>query len=70
VAQRAKQLQDVLGEHQDATVAETRLRTLAVDAPSDEAIAAGRLLEREYARQADARSAWPGVWRKLDRASR
>jgi CHAD domain-containing protein len=70
VVQRAKQLQDVLGEHQDATVAEARLRTLAAAALPDEAVAAGRLLEREHVRQADARAAWRRAWRKLDRASR
>ncbi|MGZ8715719.1 MAG: CHAD domain-containing protein [Gaiellaceae bacterium] len=70
VARRAKQLQDVLGEHQDATVAGARLRALAAAAAPPEALAAGRLVERERARQADARAAWPNVWRKLDRASR
>ena len=37
---RAKALQDVLGEHQDSTVAEDRLRTLSHDAPPDQALAA------------------------------
>jgi CHAD domain-containing protein len=70
VARRAKQLQDVLGEHQDATVAEARLRALAAASAAPEALAAGRLVECERARQAATRAAWPGVWRKLDRASR
>lgn len=69
-AQRAKQLQDVLGEHQDATVAEARLRELSEGASPAEAVAAGRLIERERARQAAARTAWPRAWRKLNRASR
>ena len=34
-----------------------------------EALAAGRLIERERARQAAARAAWPSAWRELDRAS-
>jgi CHAD domain-containing protein len=70
VTQAAKQFQDVLGEHQDATVAEGRLRALSATATSAEALAAGRLIERERARQAHGRAAWPSAWRKLDRASR
>jgi CHAD domain-containing protein len=70
VAKRAKKLQDVLGEHQDSTVAEERLRALGALAPPDEAVAAGRLLEREHARRAAARAAWPEAWRRLDRAAR
>jgi hypothetical protein len=60
----------VLGEHQDSTVAESRLRALGEAAPPDQAIVAGRLLEREHLRQAAARADWPAVWRKLDSASR
>ena len=68
---RRSSFQDVLGEHQDATVAEARLRALGAAAPPPaEALAAGRLIERERARQAAARAAWPDAWRKLDRASR
>ncbi|HLX31570.1 MAG TPA: CYTH and CHAD domain-containing protein [Gaiellaceae bacterium] len=65
IVRRAKQLQDVLGEHQDAVVAEQRLRELAARAPAEQAVAAGRLVEREEARQAEARAAWPPVWKKL-----
>ena len=49
---------------------EERLRALASAAPSDQAVAAGRLIERERARQADARASWHGAWRKLERAAR
>jgi CHAD domain-containing protein len=70
VADRAKQLQDVLGEHQDSTVAESRLRALGAVAPADQAVVAGRLLEREQLRQAAARDEWQAAWRKLDRAAR
>ena len=68
-AQRAKQFQDVLGEHQDSTIAVARLRALSEGAPPAQAVAAGRLIERERARQAAARAAWPSAWRKLKRAS-
>jgi CHAD domain-containing protein len=61
----AKKLQDVLGEHQDAVVAAERLRGLAVDAQPGEARAAGRLVELEETRRAEAREAWPKAWKKL-----
>ena len=69
VVKRAKALQDVLGEHQDAVVAEASLRELAAGAEPAEAIAAGLLIARERERRAQARDAWPSVWRKLVRAA-
>jgi CHAD domain-containing protein len=65
VVKRAKELQDVLGEHQDAVVAEERLRALAAVAPPGQALAAGRLVEREEARQSEARATWPKTWKRL-----
>jgi CHAD domain-containing protein len=62
---RAKKLQDVLGEHQDAVVAAERLRTLAAAAPPEQALAAGRLIEREEERRLEARAEWPKAWKKL-----
>ena len=70
VAERAAALQDVLGEHQDAIVAEARLREVLTRAQgSGAAFAAGRLVERERARRAAARAALPKAWRKLERAA-
>ena len=66
---RAKTLQDVLGEHQDAVVAEERIRDWVAAAPSG-AFAAGRLVQLEVARRADARASWPHGWSRLDRAAR
>lgn len=67
----AKKLQDVLGAHQDAIVAEARLRELLAEVPSPgAAFAAGRLVERERERRRQARAALPRAWRKLDRAAR
>jgi CHAD domain-containing protein len=63
--QRAKKLQDVLGEHQDSVVAAVRLRELAALAPPEQALASGRLIERETKRRAAARKAWPKAWKKL-----
>ncbi len=50
--------QDVIGEHQDAVVAEQRIRELA--AP-ERALAAGRLIELERARRREARSRFAAV---------
>ena len=68
VVRRAKTFQDVLGEHQDAVVAVERLRELAAGASAGEALAAGRLIEREEMRQSAARAAWPQAWQKLRKA--
>ena len=62
---RAKKLQDVLGEHQDAVVAAARLRQLAAGAAPERALVAGRLVEREEERRLQARKAWPKAWQKL-----
>jgi CHAD domain-containing protein len=70
VVKAAKRLQEVLGEHQDAVVAEQRLRALALDAPPATALAAGLLVERERARQHAARASWPRAWRKLRPAAK
>jgi CHAD domain-containing protein len=62
---RAKQLQDVLGEHQDAVVAGERLRTIAATGNATLAFSAGRIAEREEARRREARKRWPSVWQRL-----
>jgi CHAD domain-containing protein len=69
VVRAAKKLQDVLGDHQDAVVAEERLRNWAASDPHS-AFAAGRLAERAERRRADARASWRVAWRHLDRRAR
>src|SRR5438552_3987255 len=64
---RARKLQDVLGEHQDAVVAAARLRELAAGSTPEQALVAGRLVEREEERRLQARKAWPNAWQKLRR---
>ncbi len=64
---RAKKLQDVLGEHQDAVVTAARLRELAAGSAPEQALVAGRLVEREEERRLQARKAWPNAWQKLRR---
>jgi CHAD domain-containing protein len=67
---RAKALQDVLGEHQDAVVAETRIRELVsrLHGTGRTAMAAGRLIERERNRRVAERRAWKKAWKRLERA--
>jgi len=68
---RTKALQDLLGAHQDAIVAEARLRGLLAEAPSSgAAFAAGRLVERERERRREARAELPKAWRQVKRAAR
>ncbi len=62
---RARKLQDVLGEHQDAVVTAARLRELAAGSAPEQALVAGRLVEREEERRLQARKAWPKAWQKL-----
>jgi CHAD domain-containing protein len=69
--ERAEAFQDVLGAHQDAIVAEARLRSLLADSPSSgAAFAAGRLVERERRRRSEARHELPRAWRELRRAAK
>ena len=64
----AKELQDVLGAHQDATVAEERIRAWA--AGGGDAAAASLLLAREDARKEASRGAWPEAWTALRQAAK
>jgi CHAD domain-containing protein len=61
----AKDLQDVLGAHQDAVVAEERIRAIAVGAGPGVALVAGRLVEQEVRRRACAREELPDALRSL-----
>jgi CHAD domain-containing protein len=65
-----KGLQDILGDHQDAVIAEDRIRTLLDN--MDDGIAvpvvfvAGRLVERERARKASCRARWQDAVAEVD----
>ena len=65
IAKRAAALQTILGEHQDAVVAEERLQSLASDATPAAAFVAGRLLERQGARRAEVHAALPTAARRF-----
>ncbi len=66
-ARAAANIQDVLGEHQDAVLAEQWLRQAARDAATPVVLAIGQLVavERQAARAA--RRRFPKAWRALDR---
>ncbi len=66
---RAKTLQTVLGEYQDAVAAEERLRaTAVVDARTAAAFVAGRIAERQLARRARLLEQVPAAWKRLRKA--
>jgi CHAD domain-containing protein len=61
------ELQEVLGEHQDAVVAETWLRTAAPELGPAEALVAGQLIAGQRQIAGRTRGSWAGAW---DQASR
>ena len=70
-AKTAAQLHDVLGEHQDAVVAESRLRALAGSKVGGlDRSALQRLVARQRGRRRAARAAFQDQWPKLERRGR
>jgi CHAD domain-containing protein len=71
-AGRAADVQDVLGELQDAVVAEETIERFVGDGfrPGDVNFAAGRLLERQHVGRANARRDFAAAWRRVDRKKR
>jgi CHAD domain-containing protein len=68
VVDAAKTFQDVVGAHQDAVVAEARIRAAVRKARGvGSALAAGRLIEAERTRRREARADLPQAWRRLRR---
>jgi CHAD domain-containing protein len=62
----ARVLQELLGEHQDAVVAELRLRSVAVDdVRTAAAFAAGRIAERQRRRRERVHERLPAAWKRL-----
>jgi CHAD domain-containing protein len=66
LARSMAKLQDVLGEHQDATVAIDWLTKTAHECSPAEAFAIGMLAQVERNAAAGARAAFPAVWRAVD----
>ena len=70
VLAEARTLQGLLGEHQDAVVAEDVLRrTAVVDDRTAAAFVAGRLAERQACRRARVRAQLPRAWKRLRAAA-
>ena len=65
----AKRLQDVLGEHQDAHVAESRIAAWAAEQPDPPELVAP-LLDLLHARRKAAREEWPAAWKELKKQAR
>jgi len=57
-------VQDVIGSHQDAVVAEERVRAVA---PEEAQLAAGRIIELERGRRLKARADLPGAMKQVER---
>jgi CHAD domain-containing protein len=62
-------LQEVLGDHQDACVLEERLRAMVAGAADpDAALAAGRVIEGCRGRRRSARAEFPPAWARVESA--
>jgi CHAD domain-containing protein len=71
VISAATLLQDLLGAHQDAVVAEERIRALAYRIGSPQvAFVAGRLAERQRRRRDELHEQLPAAWRRLRKLTR
>jgi CHAD domain-containing protein len=67
---KAKSLQGLLGEHQDAIVAEQKLRALTiVDITTAAAFVAGRIVERQHARRAITPERLPTALKQLRKSA-
>ncbi|QWF79241.1 CHAD domain-containing protein [Amycolatopsis sp. CA-230715] len=67
-----KDLQTILGDHQDAVVAADRMRDLVRGAAEGNArigFIAGRIAERELVKRLDTRARWRSAWLKVDAAA-
>jgi CHAD domain-containing protein len=67
-AAAAEAIQEVLGDHHDAVVAQEWLRDAAANAPGRSALAAGLLIAAEREDAERSRAQWEGAWARLDGA--
>jgi CHAD domain-containing protein len=65
-----KDLQTVLGDHQDAVIAADRMRALLDELDGHTGFIAGRIAQLELAKRAHNRELWPAVWAEVDAAAR
>jgi CHAD domain-containing protein len=64
-AKAVADLQEVLGDHQDAVVAEAWLRAAVEGADAGVSLAAGELIAVQMAEAAAGRRRWPKAWKKV-----
>ncbi|MDQ6797203.1 MAG: CYTH and CHAD domain-containing protein [Actinomycetota bacterium] len=69
-AKKLARLQEILGDHHDAVVAEEWLRLAADGATAAEALAAGELIAVQRAEEAACRAAWPAAWKRVAKKKR
>lgn len=62
-AEAISEVQEVLGDHHDACVTSSWLRSAAVGADAPTALVAGQLIARASANAEDRRRAWPDAWK-------
>ena len=63
--------QEILGDHQDASVLEEQLRAMvAASGNAAAAVAAGRVIEGGRRRKVEARAAYPAAWKAVAHAAR
>lgn len=67
LASAVADLQEVLGEHQDAVVAEAWLRTAVPELSPKEALVAGQLVADQRAVAETTRRAWADAWKRANR---
>jgi CHAD domain-containing protein len=65
-----KDLQTVLGDHQDAVIAADRMRSILDSLDARTGFIAGRIAQIEMHKRAHARTRWPALWTKVDTAAR
>ncbi len=67
LAEAVAGVQEVLGDHQDAVVAEGWLRATAQHLGANESLVAGQLVAGRRATAEASRLAWPKAWRRADK---
>jgi len=65
-----KDLQTVLGDHQDAVIAADRMRSVLDSLDGHTGFIAGRIAELELRKRTQARTDWPTIWTRVDTAAR
>jgi CHAD domain-containing protein len=68
LASAVADLQEMLGEHQDAVVAQDWLRATAPELTSAEALVAGQLVAGQRAIADASRQSWRPIWERANRS--